>query len=82
MRGTLIDRECISLTREMDSKVGNSESSQRGPPAPQYPQSKTPNILNMQKKGTIEVTKDENSHRVGNWKGLKPQLAAQKPAQQ
>ena len=78
LKGALIERECISLTRDHLDGGGpskrdpgaNSESSHGFVP-PQ--QSKTPNLLNQQSVGNGPDLKESDSqNRLLNWDGMKP----------
>ena len=79
LRGTLIERESISLTRNPDGiKQQRTEMPKSEAAAPQ---SKTPNLVNLQAKkgsgGEKEESKaqkkgNESLHRMGMWDGRKP----------
>ena len=51
LKGALIERECISLTRDLEH-TSNTEAAKRPSTAIDPATTKTPNIVNQQKKGS------------------------------
>ena len=91
LRGTLIERESISLTRNPNGIKQQRTEMPKSDTNVNVPYSKTPNLVNLQsnneniegkEESKVQKKGNESLHRMGLWDGRKPQIVRQIPANQ